>query len=351
MIKVAFVRGAYLNEYETQTYLLIQNGVSIAYFSSLFPIHTISNISQKKLLSLSDLQKIPFFSSPIKFLSNRLLGDSQVLFGLEEKIKHYDIIHTADPHYYYSYQVAKLRKKQSFTFVSTWWETIPFNNEGTRAKKNMKKFTMGLVDHFICHTERARDCLIAEGIDSSKITVQRLCVDLAKFVHLSGIQLAHKNKLTVLFVGRNVWEKGLGDLKEAAGKLQITNFKFQIKFKFIQNIKYNKISKEYQSADIMVVPSKTTKTWEEQYGMVLLEAMASGLPVIAYSSGSIPEVLGNAGVLVPEGDTAQLSDKLRFLIENKSERLKLGTIGRKRVETFFDAKKCAKELEKFYKSI
>ena len=54
--------------------------------------------------------------------------------------------------------------------------------------------------------------------------------------------------------------------------------------------------------DLLCAPSRTTPRWREQFGRMLIEAMACGVPVIASPSGEIPYVVGDAGVLVPEGD-------------------------------------------------
>jgi glycosyltransferase involved in cell wall biosynthesis len=57
---------------------------------------------------------------------------------------------------------------------------------------------------------------------------------------------------------------------------------------------------------VLVMPSRTLANWKEQFGRTAVEAMAAGVPVVAYDSGSLPEVIGDAGVLVREGDTDQL---------------------------------------------
>ena len=62
-----------------------------------------------------------------------------MLFGLDKLSNKFDVFHTADPHYYYSYQLAKLRKKNLIkTLIATSWETIPFNNESIGKKKLIK---------------------------------------------------------------------------------------------------------------------------------------------------------------------------------------------------------------------
>ncbi|WP_228255022.1 glycosyltransferase [Ornithinimicrobium avium] len=62
--------------------------------------------------------------------------------------------------------------------------------------------------------------------------------------------------------------------------------------------------------DVLAVPSLTTPGWVEQFGRVVVEAMAAGVPVVASDSGALPEVVGDAGVLVPEGDAAALGEAL-----------------------------------------
>ena len=111
------------------------------------------------------------------------------------------------------------------------------------------------------------------------------------------------------------------------------------------------MSQVYQKADIFVLPAKRTKTWEEQYGMVLVEAMASGLPIIAYNTGAIAEIVGDAGILVREGDSEKLVTTINRLIEVGGLRVKLGKMGRRRAEVMFDAGKTAKKITEIYRRI
>ncbi len=332
MIKVALVRGKYLNNFEGQNYLFKPNKVKITGISSYYPIHNNFPFKSIKLFSLSDINLGRFG----KVLFNRLLGDSQILFGLEKIAPNFDILHTADPHYYYSYQLAKLRKSKLIKkLIVTSWETIPFNNETVERKKIIKYFTLKYSDYFICYTNMAKDCLIIEGVDENKIEVVRLGVDLKRFKvsHFAKASWDKQNSkiktINILFVGSLVEEKGVLDLYEA-----YKNIKFQMSSRLnrdqinlkiigdgplrttlVNNIKsdklqnsisidqksYEEMPKVYRDADVFVLPSKKTKTWEEQYGMVLIEAMASGLPVVAYDTGAISELVDDVGLLVKEG--------------------------------------------------
>jgi glycosyltransferase involved in cell wall biosynthesis len=63
----------------------------------------------------------------------------------------------------------------------------------------------------------------------------------------------------------------------------------------------------YRAAHLVLVPSVATATWTEQFGRVIVEAQASGAVVAGYVSGAIPEVVGDAGILAPPGDTSHLA--------------------------------------------
>jgi glycosyltransferase involved in cell wall biosynthesis len=67
--------------------------------------------------------------------------------------------------------------------------------------------------------------------------------------------------------------------------------------------------------DALVLPSRTMPNWSEQFGRVLVEAMASGTPIVASASGAIPEVLGDAGILVGEDRADELANALAQLAD------------------------------------
>jgi glycosyltransferase involved in cell wall biosynthesis len=89
------------------------------------------------------------------------------------------------------------------------------------------------------------------------------------------------------------------------------------------------------SMDALVLPSVTTPTWREQFGRVLIEAMACGVPVVGSDSGEIPHVIGDAGVVFREGDNVHLAQVLRTLAGDAALRGVFKQKGRLRVEQTF----------------
>ena len=87
-----------------------------------------------------------------------------------------------------------------------------------------------------------------------------------------------------------------------------------------------------RSYDLLVVPSLTTRRWKEQFGRVAAQALAAGTPVVASTSGSLPEVLGACGEFVPEGDREALAHVLRTLLADDARRAQLAERGRRRAE-------------------
>ena len=96
---------------------------------------------------------------------------------------------------------------------------------------------------------------------------------------------------------------------------------------------YSELVKVYQSADIFVNPV----IWEEPFGLVNIEAMATGLPVISSKVGGITEIVveGETGLLIPPNNIQALVEAIERLLDDEKLRVKMGKEGRRRVERFF----------------
>lgn len=100
--------------------------------------------------------------------------------------------------------------------------------------------------------------------------------------------------------------------------------------------------------DVLTLPSLTTPHWKEQYGRVIGEAMACGVPVVGSDSGAIPEVIGDVGLITPEGDPVALAQALETAIFDAQVREKLIPAGLQRAERELSVRAMSQRLLDFY---
>lgn len=360
-LKVKIIRGAFLNPFEMQNYTPLKDQYDIEVISSKHPISDKINLPLKKLYSPTDLPNFPY-KYPIL---NRLLGDAQILYKLDDSIKRADIVHVAETYFGYTRQsVLAKRRNLIKKVITTVWETIPGNNETLSGRRKNKNYCKENIDHFIAVTNRAKNSLISEGVNQKKISVIPMGVDLTRFKQRPHKR--NKRDINILCVARLVEEKGILSLVKVflLLKKQYKNIHLTLvgdgplkkdltgyKNIHIKSVAYNKIHLEYANADIFCLLSKTTKTWEEQFGMSLVEAMACGLPVIATNCGAIPEVCGEAAIIINQQNEYQLESAIKKLINSKSLREDLGKKGLIRVKEKYDIKKTSNQIAKIYQRI
>lgn len=102
----------------------------------------------------------------------------------------------------------------------------------------------------------------------------------------------------------------------------------------------------YAEASLAVVPSLY-----EGFGLPAGEAMACGVPVVATDGGALPEVVGDAGVIVPAGDALALERAIAALLEDPLRCQQLAERGRQRIEERFSWTVCAREMEALYRRV
>jgi alpha-maltose-1-phosphate synthase len=300
-----------------------------------------------------------------------------LIFDLKKLTADLDIIYSADEFYPYSYQAVKT----GIPTIIMEWENIPFNPKGMPYSK-IRKYNREQAKHFVAITEKAKDALVIEGVAPDRISVVPAGLDCEKFKPLErNEQVAKKlgisdDSIRILFVGRLVSEKGVFDLLKAFSmlltknlnveliivgsgtpKMQIqirqftANLKIGDKIKFVGSIEYNQMPEIHNLADIFCLPSVPSKTWAEQFGYSMVEAMACGKAVISTTSGSIPEVVKDriTGILVKPNNPTSLENAMEELVLNECEREEFGNNGRKWVLQSFEANIIAGKLAEIYK--
>jgi glycosyltransferase involved in cell wall biosynthesis len=106
-----------------------------------------------------------------------------------------------------------------------------------------------------------------------------------------------------------------------------------------------------RNLDALVLTSRTLPNWKEQFGRVLVEAMACGVPVLGSRSGEIPHVVGDAGLIVPEEDIDAIRNGLLQLMQDDALRRELARRGRQRVLERFTQAQIAAETVDVYRTM
>ena len=106
-----------------------------------------------------------------------------------------------------------------------------------------------------------------------------------------------------------------------------------------------------QKLDALVLPSLTRPNWIEQFGRVLPEAMACETPVIGSSSGEIPHVIGEAGLVFQEGNVQELVASVRKLLDDPELYTRLAAKGRQRVLENYTQEQIARQTYEVYKEM
>lgn len=103
--------------------------------------------------------------------------------------------------------------------------------------------------------------------------------------------------------------------------------------------------------DALVLPSRTTARWKEQFGLVLIEAMAMGIPVVGSSSGEIPNVIGRPDLIFEEGSSSALAGILESLVRDPGKRDEVAEYCLARVERHFTHERIAEQSLQVYREV
>ena len=135
-------------------------------------------------------------------------------------------------------------------------------------------------------------------------------------------------------------------LKQLAGELGIAS-----QVSFVGRVSGHDMVDFYRQLDAFVLPSRSMPNWQEQFGRVLIEAMACAVPVVGSDSGEIPNVVGDAGLVFPEDDVKSLAWQLQRLSDEPALREKLARSGRERVLTHYTMRNVAERTVEVYERL
>ena len=132
----------------------------------------------------------------------------------------------------------------------------------------------------------------------------------------------------------------IGKLREGPTAELLDDLNLLDRVSFIHDLSNEEVAEQYARATICVTPSLY-----EGFGLPAAEAMSCGAPVIVTDGGSLPEVVGDAGVIVPKGDSAALARAIAALLEDPARRADLGAAARQRARKAFSWDRAAEAYE------
>jgi glycosyltransferase involved in cell wall biosynthesis len=143
---------------------------------------------------------------------------------------------------------------------------------------------------------------------------------------------------------------GSGPL-EASARKRATQLGLGDRITWERGVPSEDIPERLRTFSLLVQPSLTRRHWKEQFGRAIVEAMACGVAVIGSASAEIPHVVGDAGVIVPEGDPLALRDAIARLLANPELRKELGRRGRERVVECYTHRRIAEQTVGVYRAV
>ena len=288
---------------------------------------------------------------PVQTVRDKLPGGtlgSVVTLALPDRILHaerafagVDVVHAEELSLWFTAQAARLKARLGYRLVVTVWETLPLmdafrNPHGRR----YRAATLAAADLFLAISQRAYDSLLLEGVPEHKLVLAPHGIDLERFARAGAAPAEH----VILSPARLEWEKGHHDVLRAVAALKrghvVAPADAVAKLRVmlvgsgpeesrlrahaaelgladavtIGRVPYEQMPGLFADASALVLASLPRSGcsvypgdvprcfWEEQFGMVLVEAMAAGVPLIASTSGAIPEVAGDQASYFAPGD-------------------------------------------------
>ena len=338
----------------------------------------IQHVNGIKKYSSHDISVVPgnFVGSILEKHSNIYTLNAYKAFFKKVKLGRFDIVHSHPEIWFIN--LCNSSRPDSCVWIHT-FHTMYFeedNPDGLEPyEKEMNRCLLEIApkaDVKLCVSKWFHDYLLKNYSITTEIVPNG--VDVEKFKPMENPtavkrQFGLGNEPCVLFVGSLIPRKGLSFLVEAAKKIVKENAdtKFLIvgegplknqltvslesanlsgNFKFLGNLKEDALLAAYNCADVFVLPSI-----QEGQGIVLLEAQASGKPVVAFDVGGVNEAVRNkeTGLLVKRGSSVELANALLRLLSDKSLREKMGANGRGFVSENFTWDICAQKMLKVYR--
>lgn len=286
-----------------------------------------------------------------------------------------DLIHAdEEPYSVVTFQALRLARQDGIPTLFFTWQNIqkrypiPFSW--------IERYAYAVASVAIAGNREAKEVLLRKGFTKDVFVIPQFGIDPGMYSKQASSGLKERlfsspDVRVVGFVGRLVEEKGLSTLLNAfSGLAENTRLLLvgsgpmgsalerlakrlglRERVMVVGGVPSGEVPAYLNCLDCLVLPSLTRRNWKEQFGRALVEAMACEVPVIGSDSGEIPTVIGDAGLIFPEGDAASLREKLRRVLDHEEERARLASRGRERALAQFTQRRVAEDTAAVYREV
>jgi glycosyltransferase involved in cell wall biosynthesis len=280
-----------------------------------------------------------------------------------------DIVHVdEEPYNLATFHALRLAKRAGARALWFSWQNL--NRRYPLPFRLIERYNLAHADYGIVGSTGAAAVWRKKGYAGPMAVIPQFGVDPSIFSPPCGEQVPSPSFL-IGYVGRLVPEKGVDLLlKAAAGiegewrlaivgtgperdQLEMLTHHLGLagRVLFQGSLPSSKLPDLYRQLDVLVVPSRSRPNWIEQFGRVLIEAMACGVPVVGSDCGEIPNVVGDAGLIFPEGNVQALQDCLARVMRDRDLGARLAQLGRARVLNRFTQAQIAIDTVAVYREM
>jgi glycosyltransferase involved in cell wall biosynthesis len=284
----------------------------------------------------------------------------------------FDVVHAwEEPYSYAGYQIARALGNTDARFV--------FRTAQSMSKRyiwpfsRFERVTTRRADAWVAGGQLVYDTMVSRGFPAKAGRVISLGVDTQVFKPIPSqerdeVRTTLGLKAPIVgFLGRLVEAKGLDLLMSALESvsepwslLALGSGPYGEKLEawaarrgwsdrvLVKLVSHDEVPRYLASIDLLAAPSQTTAHWKEQFGRMIVEAFACGVPVVGSDSGEIPFVIADAGITVGEQDIDGWAETLTRLLSDDALRKELGVRGRERATTVFDTQAVAEQWRDLY---
>lgn len=286
----------------------------------------------------------------------------------------FDVVHAwEEPYVFAGYQIARALKNNPARFCFRTAQSYvkryppPFNY--------FERTVLARAQGWIAGASLVYQAMVDKGFPKETGRILNLAVDLSQFQPLTPdaraavLQELGLEGPVIGFVGRLTQAKGLDVLMQAMEQVGTTqpwsllllgSGEYQNKVQAwaagkgwsnrvkILLVKHSDVPRYLGCMDMMVAPSQTMKNWREQFGRMIIEAFACGVPMVGSDSGEIPFVIGDAGLVVREADVAAWARAIGELLASPEKRDALRSRGLARAPRY-SAATIAKQYRDYYR--